>query len=471
MSAFESIDPCTNDVIWQGTPGDVEAAVAAARAALPGWAATPAPQRGEILFRAAALLSERAEAIGADLTREEGKTLAEGIGETRRAAAILRYFAGRTSEPIGEVYASATPGTRLQTLRQPVGVVGLVTPWNFPIAIPAWKLAPALAYGNSVVLKPASATPLTAYRLVQALVDAGLPPGVLNLVNAPGAAVDEAWLRHGGVDALSFTGSESVGRQIQARAVAAHVKVQVEMGGKNAVVVAPDADMARAAEMIARGAFLSAGQKCTATSRVIAVGAAMEPLREALVEVMARTVVGDPMAPGTVVGPVIDRAAVERIAGMREAALRAGAREVAIAEVPAEGFYSPPTILEAVRPTDAIARDEVFGPVIALLSATDLDEALRLHDAVPYGLSASIFTRDLSTADAFVQRARAGIVHVNGETAGAEPHVPFGGMKGSSSWSREQGPAAQDFYTQTKTVYWDGGSQAGLFDSIAGDLA
>ena len=354
-------------------------------------------------------------------------------------------------------------------MRQPVGVVGLVTPWNFPIAIPAWKLAPALAYGNTVVLKPASATPLTAYRLVQALVDAGLPAGVLNLVNAPGTAVDESWLRPGGVDALSFTGSESVGRHIQARAVAAHVKVQLEMGGKNAVVVAPDADMARAAEMIARGAFLSAGQKCTATSRVIAVGAALGPLREALVERMGQTVVGDPMAPGTVVGPVIDRAAVERIAGMREAALRAGAREVAMAEVPAEGFYSPPTILEAVRPTDAIARDEVFGPVIALLAAADLDEALRLHDAVPYGLSASIFTRDLSTADAFVQRARAGIVHVNGETAGAEPHVPFGGMKGSSSWSREQGPAAQDFYTQTKTVYWDGGSQAGLFDSIAGD--
>jgi alpha-ketoglutaric semialdehyde dehydrogenase len=450
-----------------GGAGEASAAVEAARAALPAWARMPAVARGEILFKAAALLGERAEAIGTELTREEGKTLAEGIGETRRAAAILRYFAGRTMEPIGEVYGSSMPGTRLQTLRQPVGVVGVVTPWNFPIAIPAWKAAPALAYGNTVVLKPASATPLTAYRLVEALVDAGLPPGVLNLVNAPGSAVEEAWLAPGGVDALSFTGSEAVGRRLQAKALASHAKVQLEMGGKNAVVVAADADIARAAEMIARGAFMSAGQKCTATSRVIVIGAAMEPLREALAERVATMVVGDPLDAGTAVGPVVDEPAMRRIADAVEAAGKAGARVVAQGSAPDGGWYSPPTVLDGVGASDAVATDEIFGPVVALLAARDLDEALRIHDAVPYGLSASVFTRDLATADAFVHRARAGIVHVNGETAGAEPHVPFGGMKGSSSWSREQGRSAEDFYTQTKTIYWDGLGEAGLFDAVA----
>jgi alpha-ketoglutaric semialdehyde dehydrogenase len=450
-----------------GGPEQAAAAVAAARGALSEWARMPAPARGDILFRAAGLVSERAEAIGTELTREEGKTLAEGIGETRRAAAILRYFAGRTTEPVGEIYASATPGTRLHTLRQPVGVVGVLTPWNFPIAIPAWKVAPALAFGNAVVLKAASATPLTAFRLVEALVDAGLPPGVLNLVHAPGAAVEAAWLREEGVDALSFTGSAAVGRRLQAKAVAHHVKVQVEMGGKNAVVVAPDADLPRAAEMIARGAFMSAGQKCTATSRVIVIGEAAGPLREALAERVRRQVVGDPLDPATTVGPVIDADAVARIEGMVSEAAEAGARTVARADVPGSGWYSPPTLLDGVSPEAPIAREEVFGPVVALLEAPDLDAALRLHDAVRYGLSASIFTRDLATADAFVHRARAGIVHVNGETAGAEPHVAFGGMKGSSSWSREQGRAAEEFYTQTKTVYWDGMAEAGLFDAVA----
>lgn len=460
--------PADPEVIVAEVPvagrAELDAAAAAARAALPGWARTTAVARGEILFRASALLFERAEAVGRDLAREEGKTLAEGIGETRRAATILRYFAGRTSEPIGEQYASATPGTRLWTTREPVGVVAAVTPWNFPIAIPAWKVAPALAYGNTVLLKPAGATPLTAHHFVQALVDAGLPAGVLNLVFADGAAVGEAWIASGAVDAVSFTGSETVGRRLQASAVAAHAKVQLELGGKNAVVVAPDADIARAAEMIVRGAMASAGQKCTATSRVIAIGSAAGPLRAAIAERVAALRAGDPTDPATTFGPLIDAAAVERVAGMVAAAEAAGARVAVRSEVPTRGAFHPATVLDGVTPDAAIAQDEVFGPVVAIIPAADLDEAIRIHNGVRYGLSGSIFTRDLATAETFVAAARAGIVHVNGETAGAEPHLPFGGTKGSSSWSREQGAVAQEFYTQTKTVYLEGLPAVGPFD-------
>jgi aldehyde dehydrogenase (NAD+) len=451
-------------LVPRATSEQLRTAAAAARAALPGWAATPAPARGEILFRAAALLAERAEAIGRDLTREEGKTLAEGIGEARRASAILRYFAGQTSEPVGEVYASATPGTRIYTQRGPVGVVAAITPWNFPIAIPAWKVAPALAFGNTVLFKPANATPLTGNHLVTALVDAGIPAGVVNLLFADGESVEREWVAGGLVDAVSFTGSEVVGRRLQATAAVVHVRIQLEMGGKNAVVVAPDADFARAADMIVRGAMASAGQKCTATGRVICVGSARDPVREAIVERVRKLRAGDPLDSATSLGPLIDGAARDRVAGMVADAEAAGARVVARTDVPSVGAFHPPIVLDGVTSVMRIAQEEVFGPVLALLDAADLDEALRLHNDVAYGLSGSIFTRDLATAEAFISTARAGILHINGETAGAEPHVPFGGMKGSSSWSREQGKAAADFYTQTRTVYVDGLPALGLFD-------
>lgn len=439
-------------------------AAAAARAALPAWAATPAPARGEILFRAAALLAERAEQVGRDLAREEGKTLGEGIGETRRAAAILRYFAGQTSEPIGEVYASASAGTRLYTQRGPVGVVAAITPWNFPIAIPAWKVAPALAYGNTVLFKPAGATPLLGNHLVTALVDSGIPSGVVNLLFADGESVEREWIASGAVDALSFTGSEGIGRRLQAAAVAVHIKVQLELGGKNAVVVTQDADIARAAELIVRGAMASAGQKCTATSRVIAIGSALGPLREAVVDRVRALRIGDPLDPATTLGPLIDDAACDRVAAMISDAEGEGAQVVVRPDVPGYGAFHAPVVLDGVHQGMRIARDEVFGPVVAFLAAADLDEALRIHNDVAYGLSGSIFTRDLATAEAFVAAARVGMVHVNGETAGAEPHVPFGGMKGSGSWSREQGRAAADFYTQSKTVYVEGLPTLGPFD-------
>jgi aldehyde dehydrogenase (NAD+) len=446
------------------TPEHLVAAASAARAALPAWSATPAPARGEILFRAADLLFERAEPIGRDLVREEGKTLAEAIGETRRAASIVRYFAGQTSEPAGEVYLSATPGTRLYTQRIAVGVVAAITPWNFPIAIPAWKIAPALAYGNTVLFKPAGLTPLTGNHLVSALVDAGLPAGVLNMVFTDGASVERDWVTSGAVDALSFTGSAEVGRRLQGAAIAANTKVQLELGGKNAVVVAPDADLPRAAELIVRGAMASAGQKCTATARVITYGGVTAALREAIAERVKALKAGDPLDPATTLGPLVDAQARDRVAGMVADAEAAGARVVARSGTEPIPTFHPAVLLDRVTPEMRVAQEEVFGPVVGLIEAADLDDALRIHNGVAFGLSGSIFTRDLATAEAFVATARVGLVHVNGETAGAEPHVPFGGMRGSSSWSREQGKSAAEFYTQTRTVYVEGLPTLGPFD-------
>ena len=406
----------------------LQAAAAAARAALPAWASTPAPARGEILFRASGLLFERAEAIGRDLAREEGKTLAEGIVETRRAAAIVRYFAGQTSEPTGEVYASGVPGTRLFTQRIPVGVVAVITPWNFPIAIPAWKVAPALAFGNTVLFKPASHTPLVGNHLITALVDAGLPPGVIGMVFADGELVEQEWVLPGVVDAISFTGSSVVGRRLQLAALASGARVQLELGGKNSVIVAPDADMGRAADLVVRGAMASAGQKCTSTASVICIGPALDAIRDAILERVRALRIGDPLDPATTLGPLIDGAARDRVAGMVADAEAAGARVLNRPDVPGVGAYHPPVVLDRVAPDMAIAREEVFGPVLGCIAAADLDEALRIHNGVAFGMSGSIFTRDLATAEAFVGAARVGLVHVNGETAGSEPHVPFGGL-------------------------------------------
>lgn len=442
----------------------IAAAAAAARGALAGWARMPAVARGEILFRAAQLVAADAESIGRDLAREEGKTLAEALGETRRAAAIIRYFAGQTSDAIGELYGSAVPGTQISVLRQPVGVVAAITPWNFPIAIPAWKIAPALAFGNTVLFKPATATPLVASRLVEAFHAAGLPPGVLNLVFGAGADITTGWIRAGAVAAVSFTGSAEAGAAIRAAAAQGHAKVQLELGGKNAVVVDESADVERAAEMIVRGATASAGQKCTATSRVIVHAAVGTSLRAAVADRVGRLSVGDPLDPTTAVGPVIDAAARRRIAGSVLGARSDGARLLVECDVPADGWFSPPTVLDGVATSMAVWREEVFGPVVSILDVSDLETAMRVHNDVGYGLSGSIFTRDLGSASLFAAAAQVGLVHVNGETAGAEPHVPFGGMKGSSSGSREQGKAAQDFYTQLKTIYVEGLPVVGLFD-------
>jgi alpha-ketoglutaric semialdehyde dehydrogenase len=433
-------------------------AVEAARAAFPKWRATPPPARGDILRKAADLLESRAEAVGRDLTREEGKTLAEGVGETKRAVAILRYYAGQTLEPDGDTYPSHSPSTLLYARREPVGVLAAITPWNFPIAIPAWKIAPALAYGNTVVWKPAELVPLTAVHLLQALVDAGLPAGALNLLIGKGSEVGDVLATHEAVDAVTFTGSNPVGRAIQRKATERGKKVQLEMGGKNPAVVLADADISHAAEHVARGAFLSAGQKCTATSRVIVERPALAELSERLASLARGWKLGDPLEADTKVGPLVSADQLKTVTGYVQVGTSEGARVLAgggRAEDLGEGYYVRPTVLTDVDPRSRVAREEIFGPVAALIPAASYAEAVALANDTPFGLSASLFTNDLGKALRFAQDIRAGVVKINQESAGIEFQAPFGGMQESSSGSREQGKAAREFFTQWKTVYLD----------------
>jgi aldehyde dehydrogenase (NAD+) len=433
-------------------------AVQAAQAAFAGWRATPAPARGEILRRAADLLEQRANEVGRDLTREEGKTLAEGVGETRRAIQILRYYAGQTLEPDGETYPSASAATFLFARREPVGVVSVITPWNFPIAIPAWKIAPALAYGNTIAWKPAELVPLSAVHLLQALVDAGLPAGVLNLVLGKGSVVGDVLTTHPAVQAITFTGSNAVGRALQRKATEQGKKVQLELGGKNPAVVLSDADLDQAADLVARGAFLSAGQKCTATSRVIVESAVAEPFRERLVHLAETWKLGDPLADDTRVGPLVSADQLETVTGYLSIGKGEGASVLAggsRATDLGDGYYVRPTVLANVAPSSRVVREEIFGPVAAVLTADSYDQAVALANDTHYGLSASVFTNDLTRALRFADDIHAGVVKINQESAGIEFQVPFGGMQESSSGSREQGKAAREFFTQWKTVYVD----------------
>ncbi|MBX5449562.1 MAG: aldehyde dehydrogenase family protein [Thermogemmatispora sp.] len=433
-------------------------AVQAARSAFAAWRTTPAPVRGDILRKAADLLEQRAESVGRDLTREEGKTLSEAISETKRAVSILRYYAGQALEPDGETYPSSSRVTFLYARREPVGVVSVITPWNFPIAIPAWKIAPALAYGNTVVWKPAELVPLTAVHFTQALLDAGLPPGVLNLVLGKGSEVGDILVTHPQIDAITFTGSNAVGRALQHKAIEHGKKVQLEMGGKNPAVVLADANLEVAAEQVARGAFLSAGQKCTATSRVIVERAILPEFQERLVALAQSWKLGDPLEPETRVGPLVSEDQLQKVSGYLQLARQEGGRFLAGGEattINGEGYYVRPSIVTDLDQGSRVAQEEIFGPVAALLPASSFEEAVALANATPFGLSASLFTNNLSLALRFAAEIQAGVVKINQESAGLEFQVPFGGMKESSSGSREQGKAAREFFTQWKTVYID----------------
>ena len=436
----------------------VKQAVQAATDMAAVWRNTPAPARGEILRRAADILQQRTPEIARDLTMEEGKTMPEATGETARAIAIFRYFAAQTLEPDGETYPSHSARTFLYAVREPIGTVAAITPWNFPIAIPAWKIAPALAYGNTVVWKPAEIVPLTAMHLVQSLVDAGLPAGVFNLVLGRGSEVGDTLTTHPGVDAITFTGSNKVGRAIQAKAVAGGKKVQLELGGKNPAVVLGDADLDLAADQIARGAFLSAGQKCTATSRVIVEQRVWNEFRQKLVEKAKQMTLGDPLDGSTKIGPLSSEQQFKTVRSYLDIARKENANFLTGEVVPSDGsqgYFVPPVILDGLSRQSPLVREEVFGPVAVLLPARDSEEALELANDTPFGLSASVFTNDLNRAMRFVRNIRAGVVKVNQETAGLEFQVPFGGMGDSSSGSREQGKVAREFFTQWKTVYID----------------
>jgi acyl-CoA reductase-like NAD-dependent aldehyde dehydrogenase len=432
-----------------------EAAEAAANA-FARWRETPPPARGDVLRRAADLLDERADGIGRDLAREEGKTLAEALGETFRAAAILRYYAGQTLEPDGETYPSHSALTFLYARREPLGVVLAITPWNFPIAIPAWKIAPAIAFGNTVVWKPAEIVPLTSTHLAAAFTDAGLPDGVLNLVLGRSTVVGDTLVEHDRVDAVTFTGSNAVGRAIQLKATEAGKKVQLELGGKNPAVVLADADLELASEQVARGAFLSAGQKCTATSRVIVEQPVLEELGERVAAVARSWPLGDPLDESTKIGPLASQSQLETVSGYLDLAEREEARVLAGGGRSSNGgYFVEPTVLSNLPATSRVLREEIFGPVAALLPASTYEEAVALANDTPFGLTAALFTRDLGKALRFSRDIRAGVVKVNQESAGLEFQAPFGGMRGSSSGSREQGKVARDFFTQWKTVYLD----------------
>jgi alpha-ketoglutaric semialdehyde dehydrogenase len=461
-SAWRDINPAhPSETVAEVRPADANIAteaVTAAHRVFPTWRAMPPPARGDILRKAADLLEHRAEQVARDLAREEGKALFEAIGETMRAVAILRYYAGQTTEPDGETYPSASPLTLLYARREPVGVVVAITPYNFPIAIPAWKIAPALAYGNTVVWKPAETVPLTATHFLRALVDAGMPDGVINLILGKGSEVGHVLTRHQAVDAITFTGSNPVGRAIQLEATANGKKVQLEMGGKNPAVVLKDADLNLAAEHVARAAFYSAGQKCTATSRVIVEAPIAREFGERLANIARTWKMGDPLEKDTKVGPLVSQDQMQTVLGYLRVAredratfLAGGEQATALGD----GYYVQPTVLTDLSPESRVVREEIFGPVVALLPASSYKEAIALANDTPFGLSASLFTRDLGTALKFVQDIRAGVVKINQESAGLEYQVPFGGMKGSSSGSREQGKAAKEFFTQWKTVYMD----------------
>ncbi|MDF2704994.1 MAG: aldehyde dehydrogenase [Nonomuraea muscovyensis] len=436
---------------------EVRAAVGAARDAAPAWRATPHHERAAVLGRGADLIDRSAEEWGRELSREEGKTLAEGVAEVRGAARILRYYAAEADRESGEVYASPRPGENLLVLRRPVGVAGLITPFNFPVAIPAWKLGPALTYGNTVVWKPSSLVPLLAMRLAGALVEAGLPGGVLNLVYGE-ADTGAAIIEHPGVDVVSFTGSTEVGRAVIARCGALAKPVQTEMGGKNAAVVLADADLDHAAEQVCLGAFRSTGQKCTATSRLVVEDAVAGELLGKVAARAERLVVGDPLAAGVEMGPLVSAAARDRVsAGVRRAVEEgaeplAGARPYEEGDL-AAGWFTPPTVL-ALPGTDVdVWSTELFGPVVGAVRASGPEEALRLANRSEHGLSAAIFTRDLGAALRAVDDLDVGVLHVNSESAGTFPWVPFGGRKLSGFGPREQGRAAREFFTQTVTVY------------------
>ncbi len=440
--------------IPEGTADDVRAAVQAAADAAPRWRALTGPARAEHLYKWADAIAARAEELAQAMAREVGKPIGESRGEVGRCGMILRYYAGEAVREIGDIIPAQAPGALQYSLREPLGVVALITPWNFPLAIPLWKAAPALAFGNTVVLKPAEASSHMAVLLAQTAATAGLPPGVFNVLLGAGPIVATGLLREPAVRAVSFTGSGAVGKIVAGIAVDRNIRFQTEMGGKNVAIVLHDADLKQAAVLTAAGAMRYAGQKCTATSRVIVD----QRVEAAFLDELRREIEALPLGlvteAGTALGPVISGRSRDSI---RRVLADSQAEVVYEGRVPADdrfarGFFLPPTVVRGVAADSVLAQQELFGPVLASFAADDLAHALTLANSTAYGLSASLFTRDLRSALTYISQIHAGLVRVNGDTTGVDPHAPFGGIKGSSSGSREQGSAAREFYTEIKTV-------------------
>ncbi|MDZ4364859.1 aldehyde dehydrogenase family protein [Brevundimonas sp.] len=454
-----SLNPSdTRDVVAHSPKGgaaEVDQAVSAARDAFTGWSEASPEVRFDVLDKAGSLIMERREQIGRLLSREEGKTLPEGIGETVRAARILKYFAGEALRLHGQNLTSTRPGVEVQTYRQPVGVFGLITPWNFPIAIPAWKIAPAIAFGNTVVIKPAGPTPATAEALIAVLHEAGLPAGVVNMIIGDGD-VGRAIVAHKDIVGISFTGSQGVGAGVAEGAMKRQARVQLEMGGKNPLIVLDDADLDRAVQIALDGSFFATGQRCTASSRLIVQDGIHDRFVAALGEKVAALRVGDALDPNTQMGPAVSESQRETSYDYIAIAREAGGRVVTGGErltLDKPGWYVQPTLIADTLPDARINNEEVFGPVASTLRVKSYDEALEIANGVEFGLSAGIVTQSLKHARDFQRRAKAGMTMVNLPTAGVDYHVPFGGSKKSSYGPREQGFAAADFYTQIKTSY------------------
>lgn len=459
---LEARDPGNGDLIGtlaRATTGDVDDAVAAAERARAEWAGLAANDRANYLSAAASALDDDADDWAKLMTTEMGKPFAEAKVECLRAGKILRFFAGEAHRPVGEHYSSDIAQTWLFTRREPVGVVGIITPWNFPAAIPAWKLAPALIFGNTVVAKLAEDAGLTGLRIARALVDAGLPPGVLNVVLGSGSEIGPHITEHPGIHALSFTGSTEVGHSILVSAAKGAKRVQLEMGGHNPVIVRSDADLDAAVAAVALGAFASAGQKCTATRRVYVHSSRYEDFVERLVEAAESTKVGHGLDEGTKMGPLVNEAQLQKVLDSlertaKDGTVRTGGSRLTEGEL-ARGNYIGPTVVTDLPHDAELACEEVFGPAVAVWPVANDDAAIDLANGTRYGLSAAIFTRDLNAARTFIDQIKAGIVHVNSQTAGADVHVPFGGTASSAYGPHEQGRSAMEFYTQEKTVYLD----------------
>ncbi len=455
-----NINPAdTSDVLAEfpaATTADVERAIAAASAAFPGWRDTPGPERGRVLWRAADIARQRADEIARTLTREEGKIFKEAKGEVMKGISLLEFYAGEGFRMHGKTLPSEARDTFTYTIRRALGVVGLIAPWNFPWAIPVWKSAPALAAGNAVVFKPAELTPATAALMAEIYEQAGLPPGVFNMVVGSGSVVGEAMVAAKELRAISFTGSNEIGGALYVKAAMRGAKVTCEMGGKNAVIVMPDADLDKAAVAIHGGAFGSTGQRCTATSRVIAMPEIKAALVERLVAQAKKIKVGSGLEDGVDMGPAVDEKQWKTDLDYIDIGKREGARLVLGGGKPQHldgGYFVEPTIFDEVTPAMRIFREEIFGPVLSVATAKSLDEALRFANAVDYGLTSSIFTENVDTIMRFVEGVETGMVHVNEPTIGGEAQLPFGGTKATGVGEREMAEEGLNFFTELKTVF------------------
>jgi alpha-ketoglutaric semialdehyde dehydrogenase len=447
-------------IVALSTAEETRAAIQKAAAAFPAWRSTPAPVRGRIIARAGQIMMQRKDELARILTREEGKTLSDASGEILRSINVLDYMAGEGKRIGGEMLPSELSRNFAYTLKQPLGVVACITPWNFPVAIPVWKIAPALVAGNTVIFKPATITAFTAMKVVEIFEEAGVPPGVLNMVLGAGSEVGDELINSPAVKAVSFTGSNEIGAALYAQGAKRLKKVQCEMGGKNPIVVLEDADLGLAVESTLQGAFYSTGQRCTATSRAVVVDSIADEFVRRLAQRTSELKVGDGLQPGVHVGPLVDESQLKTVLSYLEIGRQEGAKVVCGGDRLRGGNYDrgwfvAPTIFDHVKRDMRIAREEIFGPVLSVLRVKDYEEALEIANDVIYGLSSSIYTNNVAHIFDFIDRIESGITHVNSATTGGEAQMPFGGVKGTGVGLREQGNVALDFFTELKVVYVD----------------